>query len=298
MPVPSPLPVAARAFRLLRFLLHLTWGCAIAASAFPFLTPARKRRVIRRWSWQLVRVLGVRSVVHGKPPGVREPCLLACNHVSWLDIWVLASIVPLRFVSKADVRQWPVVGWLSEKAGTLFLERSSRRDAARIGKDMAQALDVGHALGIFPEGTTTDGSHLLAFNASLFQPAINVGRPVVAVALRYVSSTGGHDPDISYAGERTLPESLKLILARRRVRVELSFSPPISVVGKTRRELARETEGWIAQALKLPLPHKRAEIFSGPPGASPSVSDPKGSPYPAPPDSLEAPVPALTSAQK
>lgn len=293
-----PLPLPGRLYRLSRFLLHIAWGCLITALVFPFVGPVRKRRIIRRWSRQVISMLGVRVSVRGPVPGIRQPCLVVANHVSWMDIWVLHAVVSVRFVSKSDVRSWPVVGWLAEQAGTLFLERTRRRDAARIGQSMAGALAGGYSLAVFPEGTTTDGSHLLGFNASLFQPAVDQGAPVVAVGLRYAGPAGGPDADISYAGERTLPQSLMLILARRRVPVELFFSEPIDSRGRSRRELAREAEAWVAQALSLPLPHRKAELFAGPPGASRSASDPTGSPYPDPSHPHGAPVQALTSDRK
>src|SRR5262245_47992084 len=123
----SPL---VRAYRLIRLSLHLVYGCAVAGVVFPFVDNQRELRIIKRWSRQLLAILCVRLEVHGRPPGGHHPTVIVANHVSWLNIWVIHAVTPVRFVAKSDVRRWPLIGWLTARAGTIYIERNKRSDTA------------------------------------------------------------------------------------------------------------------------------------------------------------------------
>ena len=278
----SPL---VRAYRLIRLSLHLLYGCAVAAVVFPFVDGARELRIIKRWSRQLLAILHVRLHVHGRPPGGHQPTVIAANHVSWLDIWVIHAVSPVRFVAKSDVRRWPLIGWLVARAGTIFIERSKRSDTARTNRTIVDTLARGERVGIFPEGTTTDGTHLRAFHASLFQPALGAGARVATAAIRYPLRDGSVNLDASYAGERSLVESLRLLLRHRTVRAELTFAGEMEISGRTRREIAQGCEVLIARALHLPVPGRKSGTASDPPAATPSDVAPTDNRYPARTDS-------------
>ena len=111
--------------------------------------------------------------------------LLVANHISWLDILVMHAARHCRFVSKADVRHWPLIGTLATGGGTLYIERESRRDAMRVVHHMAESLKRGEIVAVFPEGTTSDGVALLPFHANLIQAAISADAPVQPVALSF-----------------------------------------------------------------------------------------------------------------
>jgi 1-acyl-sn-glycerol-3-phosphate acyltransferase len=245
-------PPLLRAYRLARLIVHLIVGCTIAAVVFPFVGNRRQLRIIRNWSRQLLRILNVRLEVHGRMPGGHVPTMLVSNHVSWLDIWVIHAVSPVRFIAKSDVRAWPVIGWLSERAGTIFIQRTRRHDTARINRAIADVLARDEHIGLFPEGTTTDGSHVLPFHASLFQPALASGARIVTAGIRYPGRDGKPNADAAYFGDRSLVESIQLILAQRRLRAELMFGAVVEPAGKTRRELAVQTHTLIATALSLP----------------------------------------------
>ncbi len=117
--------------------------------------------------------------------------MLVANHISWLDIPALHALQFCRFVAKADLRHWPVIGMMASRAGTLFIERESRRDAMRVVHHMAESLRAGDVLAVFPEGTTSDGTGLLPFHANLFQSAISAGAPVQPVLIHYVDTQSG-----------------------------------------------------------------------------------------------------------
>jgi len=291
-------PRHIRLYRLARVLLHLLYGCFYVGALFPFFSSSRRFRSIKRWSQQILPMLRLKVVVHGTRPSGHIPTLIVSNHVSWLDIWVVNSVVPVRFVAKSDIRRWPVVGFLVSGAGTIFIERGKRHDTMRTNRTIVQALSSGEYVAVFPEGTTTDGTEIKPFHASLFQPALGAGARVVVAALRYVDRDGNLDLDASYAGDRSLLASVRLVLARRHLRAELIFAAVVDVRGKTRRDIARETERAIADALGLPHPGRRTETTRDLPAAAPTTSAPTDTPYPDRSHSAPAPAPALTSARR
>ena len=279
----SPL---VRAYRLIRLSLHLLYGCAVAGAVFPFIDGQRQLRIIKRWSRQvLAHPRGARARAQAARPAAASPTVIVANHVSWLDIWVIHAVSPVRFVAKSDVRRWPLIGWLVARSGTIFIERSKRHDTARTNRTIVDTLARGERVGIFPEGTTTDGTHLRPFHASLFQPALGAGARVVTAGIRYPLRDGSVNLDAAYAGERTLVESLRLILRHRSMRVELIFAGEMEISGKTRREIARGCEALIARALHLPAPGRKSGTASDPPGAAPSDAAPTDSRYPERTDS-------------
>ena len=274
-------PAHARALRSFRLSWHLLKGCAISAFVFPFIHRRAQLRIIQRWSRGVLDILHVRLHRQGTIPSDTTPTVVVANHVSWLDIWLIHSVNPVRFVAKSDIRNWPVVGWLVEKAGTIFIQREKRHDTARTNRVIIDTLIRGEKVGMFPEGTTTDGTELKPFHASLFQPALGAGARIVAVALRYPGAHGGPNLDAAYAGNRSLLESLRLILRHPSLRAELIVAGVFDVSGKTRREIASEAERLIARALALPAPDRRPGKRVDPPAVSPSTGDPRDSRYPA-----------------
>jgi len=282
-------------YRLGRLLFHLVYGCYCVGVLFPFYSWPRRFAAIKRWSRGILDIVRLQLTVRGALPAGHAPTLIVSNHVSWLDMWVVNSVVPVRFVSKADVRRWPVLGFLVTRAGTIFIERSRRHDTAHTNRSMVQALLRGEQVGIFPEGTTTDGSELKPFHASLFQPALGAGARVVVLTLRYVNPDGSTNLNASYAGERSLWQSVQLILSHRSLRAELCFAGTIDAIGKTRRDIAREAESITAAALRLPRPDRKTGTSGGPRGAEQTVSAPTDNRYPVQSRSAPAPGQALTN---
>lgn len=239
----------------------------VAATRFPVLDgPARAARV-QRWSAGLLRALGVYIETRGAPPPPGAAMLVA-NHVSWLDIFVLNTHCPARFVAKSEVRAWPLIGWLCERAGTLFIRRARRHHTAHINAVIAAALSRGETFAVFPEGTTTAGDRVLPFHGSLLEPAIAAGVTVYPAALRYVRADGSLCGEADYAGERSLLESLWLIVSQPGITARLVFLPGLPAAGSDRRTLAQEAGRVIATALTLPAPARGAGTGGGPPDAA------------------------------
>jgi 1-acyl-sn-glycerol-3-phosphate acyltransferase len=225
--------------RLLRVVLHLLVGAWTIHRIFPKLSEAQKIERIQAWALALLAHLAIKLVVKGmQQPG---PVLLVSNHISWLDIVVIHATGHCRFVSKADVQHWPVVGTLASGAGTLYIERESRRDALRVVHHMAERLQAGDVLAVFPEGTTGDGSTVLPFHANLLQAAIAAQAPVQPLALHFVDgATTAICFDPCYIGDDTLLQSVWRTLRSRDLQAVVHYGSPQYAEGRDRRAWAAD----------------------------------------------------------
>lgn len=239
------------AFRLLRVLLHLFRGLATCALVFPLIDAAARQTHVKRWSIRLLSICRVRVEVlhdHGAPDAPRA--LIVANHVSWLDIFVINSVYPCRFVAKSDIRDWPLVGWLCEKAGTIFISRGRVRDVRRIYQGLVDSLHAGEHVAFFPEGTTAAQGTLLPFHANLFEAAIEAQVPVQPYALRYLDRHGQLHPAADFIGDMTFVESMRTILSAQPMKAQLILLPPIATAESShRRELANAAHRAIASVL-------------------------------------------------
>jgi 1-acyl-sn-glycerol-3-phosphate acyltransferase len=236
-------------WRLLRGTAHVLRGLWTIRSEFGRLTPDQCALLVREWSRQMLAIIGVTLVVRGTPP-TRGPVLLVANHISWLDILVMDAAHPARFVSKADVKHWPVLGALITGAGTLYIERASRRDAMRVVHQMAAALTAGDTLAVFPEGTTGDGRELLPFHANLIQAAISAHAPVLPVALRYLDGPSGAISDAPvFLGETTLLQSVWRSLRADGMQACVHFGEPQMAGGRDRRTWAADLQQAVGAML-------------------------------------------------
>ncbi len=253
-----PAPQLQRIFGCARVGLHLLGGVLTVACIYPFVAESRRLWLKQRWSHQLLDILGVRLDAHlaGIPPG----SLIVANHISWLDIYALNAARPMAFVSKSEVRSWPLIGWLAINADTVFLNRSSRRHAMAVNAEISELLVSEKDVAVFPEGTTSDGTHLLNFHGALLQAAVDTGRPVQPVALAYYDADGRRSLAPAYAGETSMGESLAAILACRSLTVRLRPTPPLDSQTRQRRELAHAARGAIAFSLGLPLVNSQIGI--------------------------------------
>lgn len=224
-------------WRLARVGVHLLHGMVVMAWRFPSLDAAGRQQRIRWWSGKLLRLAGIEFTSQGLPrPGAS---LLVANHVSWLDIAVIHAACPqARFVSKADVLAWPLLGWLIRGAGTLFIQRERKRDAMRVVHEMAAALQRGDTVAVFPEGTTGAGDVVLPFHANLLQAAIATEVPVQLAVLRYSQPGERFSTAAQYIGDTTLLQSIWWVLSAHGLRVDLRMLPPQGTAHADRRALA------------------------------------------------------------
>jgi len=237
--------------RLSRLLLVLTLGMAMASVITLGERLGLKASCERRQRWtclfmqRLAAALPFEVRVVGPLP--LRPMLWVSNHVSWTDIPLLGMLTPLSFLSKAEVRHWPLAGWLAEKAGTLFIRRGGG-DGQRLSQQIGNQLGQRRPLLIFPEGTTTDGRGLRTFHGRLLAGAIDQGTPVQPVAIQYLRD-GKPDPIAPFIGDDDLVSHLMRLFSQPRGEVVIQLLQPIASIGKERAVLAFQAQ----QAVQLAL---------------------------------------------
>lgn len=209
----------------------------------------------RFWSLALCRLFAVRITVVGDPPSA--PCLLVTNHLSYVDVLVLASLLPARFVAKSELSGWPVIGAMCRTVDTLFIDRASRRDAAKVGRDMGQALSDGDAIVLFPEATSTHGHSLISFRPTLLAPAASARLPVHFGALHY--STMPADPpahlSVCWWGDMPFGPHAIDFLKLSRVEARVSFGPE-PIVAEDRKALADRLEQEVGKLFEPIVDHE------------------------------------------
>lgn len=206
---------------------------------------ALRQRLTRWFLARLSGALPFRVRVEGELPA--QPMLWVANHVSWTDIPLLGALQPISFLSKAEVRTWPLAGWLAHKAGTLFIRRGSG-DSNLVGQQLGRHLQRGRHLLIFPEGTTTDGLGLRTFHGRLLASAIDSGVPLQPVAIRYLRG-GQPCPVAPFVGDDDMLSHLLRLLRSQAGEVQIQLLAPIASNSASRNELARQAQSRIAAAL-------------------------------------------------
>jgi 1-acyl-sn-glycerol-3-phosphate acyltransferase len=243
-------------FRLCGVAFLVASGILIACF-FPLLKHATRKDITRGWSRLLLKTLGIRLYTqgHAQHEAIKGRLVLA-NHVSWLDIIAMNAVMPARFVAKSEVQAWPVIGWLCERAGTLFIDRTNRRDAARVNSEIVEALRQNDSVALFPEGTSTDGTELLNdFRSPLLQSAIEANVSICPVAVRYHDPEGLPNLDAAFVGDMSFTQSLWQIALSANLCASLFYLPPQPAIGKSRRLLAMEAQAAIHTTLARYSPY-------------------------------------------
>lgn len=246
-----------------RIVSHLLVGLVLAALVNLDGRGRFSRENLSTW-WHrvLLRILDIRLVVSGTPmAGTR---VIVCNHISWLDIPVIAACEATRFVSKAEVAEWPIIGWLANAAGTFYIRRGSGGT-----KQLIDAIDehLGHdSIVFFPEGTTTDGSIVLKFQPRLFATAIETRRPVQPVALRYGAAADG-TKTAPFVGDDDMVSNIYRLLKHGPITAEIIYCPVIDPAGHDRSALAHEAHTAICAAIapassRKPTPSKPRDAIA------------------------------------
>ena len=259
------LPV--RCYRWTRTCVHVLTGVATTMLVFPLVGDARRRALVKRWSGRLLRILAVDARVEGEFGGHGGNVLVVANHISWLDIFVLNAVHPVRFVAKSELARWPVVSQMIRGAGTVFIERERRRDTHRVNHQLARVLAGGDVVAIFPEGTTTDGTDVLPFKSSLLQPIVEAQGHVQPVAIRYRTPDGAISQAPAYVGDTSFAASFWTVCGERRITVHLHAQPALPARVGHRRELARAAEASIRTVLAGPVSATAPDTRDGPAGA-------------------------------
>lgn len=244
-----------RTYRLLKMLLLLLLGVILASSLWlpRRLGLAGDRAVLAVAGWWYRRLLGaMQAHVHVEGKIEYRAGMWISNHVSWLDIVVIGSRAPVHFVSKAEVRNWPLIGFLAAQAGTLFIRRGAN-ESGLLARIMENRMQAGHAILFFPEGTTGQGHFLRRFHPRLFAAAIELNQPLTPLAVRYEHDPQPH-PAVPYTDGQNLFTNLWGLLGLKRLDITLIAPPVITELGNQRRELADRSREVIRESLGLPAP--------------------------------------------
>lgn len=229
--------VPLAALRIVAVLFLLALGCA----AIP-LGGRIPAGLIRRWSRWVVRAAGVRVRITG-PAAPGGGLLLVANHVSWLDIPLLAAVRPARMLAKSEIRDWPVAGWLTARSGALFIDRDRIRALPETVARIAGALRAGEAVTVFPEGSTWCGRAQGSFRRAAFQAALDAGVPVQPVRLSYRVTDGAAGTSAAFVGDDSLLASVWRVTRARALVAEAEVREPIVPGGRCdRRSLAEAAE--------------------------------------------------------
>jgi 1-acyl-sn-glycerol-3-phosphate acyltransferase len=172
--------------------------------------------------------------------------LLVSNHLGYFDILLICSVVPAVFVSRADVRGWPLFGWLAKLGGTIFIRRERRLDVGAVNSKIETALTAGLLAVVFPEGTSSNGETLLPFRASLLEPALRGGYEISIACLRYELDDGDPKTEVCYWGDHTFFPHLLNLLGKRRVCAMLRFGKFNSTTD-ARKELAGQLHAAVLE---------------------------------------------------
>lgn len=200
---------------------------------------AQQSTLIRWWMRRLLSILGV-TLVHNRPS--TAPVWVA-NHISWVDIIALMAIEPSRFLSKAEVASWPIIGWLARRVGTLFIQRGAHQ-AQKATAQLAVLLQMGDRVVFFPEGTSQGGMPQ-KFHARLFALPIQEQVSVAPIALRYQDQSQRLRGDLSYTGDQTFMQNLWYLLQQKGITLRVTFMPDISSVGVSRNDLSDACQGAV-----------------------------------------------------
>ena len=228
-----------RCFRLCLLAGHIVLGLIFT---FTYLrrvesTPpnAQQHQLIRWWLKYAATLCGLQIRTRGISPG--SPVLVVANHVSWLDILVIASVLPVTFISKIEIRSWPVLGRLASRAGTLFIRRGGKNAANQATEQITWYLLRGQSVAVFPEGTTTDGHHVRRFHARLLGAAIHADTLIQPLAIRYPHPSGVH-PAVPFVDNVPFYTHGWHLLGEKCIVAETVFCTPIPARQHARRTLA------------------------------------------------------------
>ena len=210
--------------------------------------PKEKCRLARaawlsRSSRRHLNIFGYSADVSGEIP---RSGLLVSNHLSYLDILAICSTAPAVFVSKADVRRWPLFGWLASLGGTVFIERERRTHVGEVNREIESALNDGALVVVFPEGTSSNGETVLPFRASLLAPALRGGYEISTAWIHYELDDGDAGNEVCYWGDHSFFPHLMNLLGKRRVRATLCFGK-FQRATEDRKELARQLRAAVLE---------------------------------------------------
>lgn len=238
--------------RLARLILHALGAVCYGTLVYPFITQEKQHDYVKRWSQKLMNISRVRVRIINQE-NLSPRSLIVANHVSWLDIYVIYSVIFGHFIAKASMAKWPLIGWMCRKTGTLFIERTSGRNLKNTLNTLVENLKSRERCIFFPEGTTGQQGSLLPFHPNLFEGAILAGLPIQPCAIRYVNPQGQLEPAVDSHGNISLAASMINVFNTPGITAEITILPVINTQNTDRKTLSTDARNTIASALKMDL---------------------------------------------
>jgi lyso-ornithine lipid O-acyltransferase len=246
----SPTQRLRTAFRLVILISTALQGCAhfLVLRLRGKVSTLKRAQWLHRWCLRAIHRLGIELQPEGAFP---SRGLLVANHLGYLDILVLSAMHPCVFVSKQEVRSWPLFGLMAKLSGTVFVDRARSSAAHGANAEMSNALSQGAVVVLFPEGTSSDGSRVLPFRPALFGAATKAGANVVSAHISYDVSDGAAANDVCYWGEMSFFPHLLRLLSRHQIRARVRFAAETRKFAD-RKLAARVTRDMVASLAQMP----------------------------------------------
>jgi 1-acyl-sn-glycerol-3-phosphate acyltransferase len=187
------------------------------------LTMEQRARWLHQTCRGILKGAGIRYGVEGQPP---THGLVVCNHLSHLDILILSAAMPCFFVAKIEIGGWPFFGMAARMGGTIFLDRSSQKSATSVSRQMSERFKLPIPVLLFPEGTSTDGSHVLRFHSRLIDPATSAGVPITVAAIRYLTEDNTPERELCWYGGALFVPHLAKVLGMAGFSAKVRFGQP------------------------------------------------------------------------
>ncbi|GAB4256687.1 MAG: lysophospholipid acyltransferase family protein [Methylomicrobium sp.] len=227
------------------FVIVLAIFPALNRSYQPVVARDKINRIKLRWLKCFGRILNLQITIDGQ--AADESALIISNHISWLDIVAIGQHLPGYFVAKNDILEWPVIGYLSRQAGTVFIRRGDKQAIHETTERMSWLLKQNSKVFAFPEGTTSQGKDVLPFHSSLLQPALLTRSAIQPLALQYQGEAETLAPFVG--DDAFIPHLLKL-LALRKIEIRMKLLPVLEVADKSRPQLCKEAHERISNAIR------------------------------------------------
>lgn len=231
------------------FVIVLAIFPALNRSCRPVVARDKINRIKLQWLKWFGRILNLQINIDGQV--TEESALIISNHISWLDIVAIGQHLPGYFVAKNDILRWPVIGYLSRQAGTVFIRRGDKQAIHETTERMSWLLKQNSKVFAFPEGTTSQGKDVLPFHSSLLQPALLTRAAIQPLALQYEGEAKTFAP---FVGDDAFIPHLFKLLALRKIEISMTILPVLEAADKSRPQLSKEAHECISNAIKTGSP--------------------------------------------
>ncbi len=237
--------------RLIAFLLALVFVLSFVTLTVLLAKLFRNHKtsefILIYWSRLVCFICGIKVYVYGEKP--KFPVLLVANHVSWLDIPIIHSLMLAGFVAKSEIKYWPILGWVTLIADTMFLKRGSAESRKSVLNQIKHKLTHGRSVAIFPEGTVTDGSYLRTFHRQLIHAAVETETPVFPVAIKFLKADGTRNDQVGFLNNELFFMHVWRILGLPNSRVEIHCGELVTNFDQGTRAVTLKARSYVEQEL-------------------------------------------------